>query len=105
MDRKTTRTMLFADFGRGPRVIAVADAARDFVRKWHAMGNGPTYPTRPWWLVGCESAADGRRVIAAALEDMSLGRIVSPRPDRKYLDEHACLLGRILDSGTPEVAP
>lgn len=62
----STRTYLFADFGRGPVCFARAER----------VGNGFTHDAGRasrrlpkacrWWVVECESADAGRRVIAAS---------------------------------------
>ena len=56
-----------------------------------------------WWLVECESAAAGRRIIAAHAD------LHEPIDHTLYgklpLYQNGVLVGRILDSGTNQVAP
>lgn len=123
--RTMTRVYLFADFGRGPRSMGqIADPARhgnpiNWSPRQRAAATGAPHPTqaqaRAWWLVECESAEAGRRLIARVAEWHGLhGPESEPaeinlcdcrQPDRRpgdlvssHLEGCACY-GRILASG------
>ena len=97
-----TRIYLFADFGKGPRVA-------DRNGQIHGAGatvvleGEPRYrmlkDARRWWLVECESADAGRRIIHAA-HVIGGGRAIGFACNGMDLkDGKVALTGRILDSG------
>ena len=86
--------MLFADFGKGPRVVAhrraenrygpdgsmFVDAAAHLAWFEHRQRHR-VQKARRWWLVECQTAYHGRKVIAAQGAGLrTVGRILGSGP-------------------------
>jgi len=90
-----TRVLLFADFGEGPNCYGEPRQDRGVNTPWALMNDrqrAAQQDARRWWLVECESAAAGRKVIRWSSYAAIPTRFGKP-------------LGRILDSGTNEARP
>lgn len=111
------RVYLFADFGKGPRCYwrgighpldeRTAGAHRDLPTDNVIAILGNASEARTWWLVECETASDGRKIIAGERQPIPAGGACA-KCGRLWNVRNAdgcpdCPAGRILDKGGASV--